>query len=200
MSRFDLLAKDWDLNPDRVASAKTVSKALKSIFSLTDMDVIDYGAGTGLITFNLSDDAREIIAMDNSKKMLEEIDRKSQASNIDNVHTRYHNINHETLPTAAFDLFISSMTMHHIKDTKDFIQKAASSLKKGGYLAINDLESEDGSFHSMGNEDVAHFGFDRDAIKDIFIDLGLEIVFLERVEVISKKRDYPIFLIVGKNV
>ena len=200
MTRFDILARDWDLKPERVASAKNVSDKLKSLFSLEGMDIIDYGAGTGLVTFGLFDKARRVVAMDNSKKMLEEIDKKSTNAGIDNVHTRYHDINKEDLPKAQFDLFVSSMTMHHIDDTRDFLTKAKASLIKGGYLAINDLEREDGSFHSMGNDDVAHFGFDKPTLEALFVELGLEVVFFETVEVISKKQDYPIFLIVGKNV
>jgi 2-polyprenyl-3-methyl-5-hydroxy-6-metoxy-1,4-benzoquinol methylase len=200
MSRFDRLAREWDLKPQRVESAKNVTKKIKSLLSLEGMDVLDYGAGTGLITFNICEDARTVVAMDNAKKMLEEIDKKAEHADIDNVYTRYHDINHETLPHARFDLFISSMTMHHVEDTEDFLQKAKSSLVEGGYLAINDLESEDGSFHSMGNEDVAHFGFEKEKIRQQLEDMGMEIVFLETIEVITKAKAYPIFLVVAKNV
>ena len=199
-SRFDTLAREWDLKPQRVESAKNLSDKLKSLFSLENMDILDYGAGTGLVTFSLCQTARRVVAMDNSKKMLEEIDKKSENAAIDNVHTHYHDINKEDLPKAQFDLFVSAMTMHHIDDTKDFLTKAKNSLVKGGYLAIKDLESEDGSFHSMGNDDVAHLGFDKPTIEALFVELGMEVVFFETVEVISKKQDYPIFLIVGKNV
>ncbi len=199
-TRFDRLAQEWDLKPERVKSAKNVSEKLNELFDLEEMKILDYGAGTGLVSFDLCEKAHLVIAMDNSKKMLEEIDRKANTANIDNVHTRYHDINHEALPKEQFDLFISSMTMHHIEDTKAFLSKAKASLVKGGYVAINDLEKEDGTFHSMGNEDVAHFGFDRDALKALFEEVGMEVVYFETVEVISKKQDYPIFLIVGKNV
>jgi len=200
MSRFDRLAQEWDLKPERVKSAKKVSDKLKSLFDLKGMDILDYGAGTGLVSFDLCEDARRVVAMDYSKGMLEEIEKKAQKVGIDNVHTRQHDMNKEDLPKEQFDLFISSMTMHHIEDTKDFLTKARSSLVKGGYVAINDLELEDGTFHSMGNDDVAHFGFDTVALKALFEEVGLEVVLLETVEVISKKKDYPIFLIVGKNV
>jgi 2-polyprenyl-3-methyl-5-hydroxy-6-metoxy-1,4-benzoquinol methylase len=200
MSRFDRLAREWDLKPQRVASAKNVTAKIKSLLTLEGMRLLDYGAGTGLITFNLCEEVSSVIAMDNAKKMLDEIDKKAQNAAIYNVHTRYHDINHEDLPQAQFDLFISSMTMHHIEDTEDFLQKAKASLVEGGYLAINDLESEDGTFHSMGNDDVAHFGFDKEKIYQLLESMGMEIVFLDTVEVISKAKDYPIFLIVAKNV
>ena len=199
-TRFDRLAQEWDLKPERVKSAKNVSAKLDELFDLEGMKICDYGAGTGLVCFNLCEKAHSIVAMDNAQKMLDEIDKKAQNAGIDNVHTRYHDISKEDLPEGVFDLFISSMTMHHIPDTKDFLSKAKQSLVKGGYVAINDLVREDGSFHSMGNEDVAHFGFDLEALKALFEEVGLELVSCEIVEVIEKKQSYPIFLIVGKNV
>ncbi len=199
-TRFDRLAQEWDLKPERVKSAKNVSEKLNDLFDLEQMKILDYGAGTGLVSFNLCEKAHHVIAMDNAKKMLEEIDKKANSAGIDNVHTRYHDINNEDLPQGIFDLFISSMTMHHIEDTKDFLTKAKASLVKGGYVAINDLESEDGTFHSMGNDDVAHLGFDREALQALFEEVGMEVVYFETVEVVSKEKDYPIFLIVGKNV
>ncbi len=199
-TRFDRLAQEWDLKPERVQSAKNLSRTLDGLFDLEGMKICDYGAGTGLVSFNLCEKAHSIVAMDNAQKMLDEIDKKAQKAEIDNVHTRYHDISREDLPEGVFDLFISSMTMHHIPDTKDFLTKAKKSLIKGGYVAINDLVSEDGSFHSMGNEDVAHFGFDLEALEALFVEVGLEVVSCEIIEVIEKAKAYPIFLIVGKHV
>lgn len=199
-TRFDRLAQEWDLKPERVKSAKNLSDKLDEILDIKDMKIVDYGAGTGLVSFNLCEKAHHIIAMDNAQKMLDEIDKKAQNASIDNIYTRYHDISKEDLPKEQFDLFISSMTMHHIPDTKDFLTKAKQSLLPGGYIVINDLDSEDGTFHSMGNDDVAHLGFDRADLKALFEELGLEVIYLETAEIISKSQEYPIFLIVGKNV
>ncbi len=198
--RFDRLAQEWDLKPQRVASAKNLSEKLAKYFDLEGMKIVDYGAGTGLVSFNLCEKAHQVIAMDNAQKMLDEIEKKAQNAGIENVHTRYHDITKEELPKEMFDLFISSMTMHHIPDTKSFLQKAKESVIKGGYVAINDLEKEDGSFHSMGNDDVAHFGFEREKLENLFEDVGLEVVSYEVIEVIEKAKKYPIFLIIGKHV
>ena len=197
MSVFDSLAKDWDLNPNRVKSAKVLSLTIKKLMNLKDKRVIDYGAGTGLVAFSICDDAKEILAMDNSNGMLEELEKKIKASDIKNIKTQQHDIESERLPS-GYDLFISSMTMHHIKDTKEFLTRAKESLNVGGYVAINDLVSEDGTFHSRGNDGVHHFGFDRSKIVDIYRELGFEIVFDDIIEVIKKEKDFPIFLIVGR--
>ena len=199
MSIFDSLAKEWDLNPNRLKSAKALSETIQKLIPLSGKKIIDYGAGTGLVTFSLCDDAKEVLAMDNSKGMLEELDKKADDANITNIKTSLHDIEDESLPT-GYDLFISAMTMHHIEDTKMFLTKAKESLNVGGYLAITDLVSEDGSFHSRGNDGVYHFGFDRSKIVDLYRELGFEIVYDDIVEVIKKDQDFPIFLIVGRYV
>ena len=200
MSRFDRLAQEWDLKPARVASAKNLSQKIVELVDLKDLDVLDYGAGTGLVSFNLCEVARTVIGMDNSQGMLDEIDKKARLAQISNVHTRYHDMDKETLPSGCCDLFISSMTMHHIKDTRHFLTQAKRSLRAGGIIAINDLEKEDGSFHSMGNDDVAHFGFDPKEVAQIVEDLGMKVIFLETIEVIKKEQEYPIFLMVAQDV
>ncbi len=200
MSRFDKLAQEWDLNPRRVESAKNTTTHVKKLIDIKDKDIIDYGSGSGLVAFDLCEEANSVFAMDNSYGMLKEIENKISHSDIDNIKTQLHDIDHQDLEKCAFDIFVSAMTMHHIKDTKLFLQKAKDSLKKGGYIAISDLESEDGSFHSRGNEGVEHFGFDLKTIREIVESIGMEIIFLDIIETISKDQDFHIFLLIAKNV
>jgi len=197
MSVFDLLAKEWDLNSNRVKNAKSFANTLKKIVPIKDKKIIDYGAGTGLVTFSLCDEACEVLALDNSNGMLEELEKKVKSADISNVKTSFHDIETQDLPS-GYDLFVSAMTMHHISDTDMFLSKAKDSLKKGGYVAISDLVCEDGSFHSRGNDGVYHFGFDRDEIKKIYQKHGLKVIFDDIIEVIKKDKEYPVFLIVGK--
>ncbi len=197
MSRFDLLAKEWDLNSKRVKNAKAFAKKLKSLIDLEGKSVIDYGAGTGLVTFFINDEAKEVLALDNSKGMLKELDKKIESLGVENVKVALHDMHEDEMPK-EFDLFISAMTMHHIKSVELFIKKAKSSLRKGGYVAISDLITEDGSFHSRGNDGVYHFGFDLEELKREFKKQGLKVIFSDIIEVIKKEREYEVFLIVGK--
>ncbi len=200
MSKFDKLASEWDLNPRRVESAKNTTSKIKELIDIRGKDIIDYGSGSGLVAFDLFEEARSVVAMDNSIGMLQEIERKIQSGNIENIITLLHDIDHQDIEKEKFDIFVSAMTMHHIKDTKAFLQKAKNGLKKGGYIAISDLESEDGSFHSRGNEGVEHFGFDMKNIRETFESIGMEVAFLDIIETISKEKDFNIFLVVAKNV
>jgi 2-polyprenyl-3-methyl-5-hydroxy-6-metoxy-1,4-benzoquinol methylase len=198
---FDKLAKEWDLNPRRVNSAKIFVKALKERVDIRDLEVADYGCGSGLVTFNLINDAKKISAFDNSKGMIIELEKKLKSSNTQNVDTFLHDIEKEELIREEFDLFVSTMTLHHIKDTRLFLNRAKNSLKLGGFIAISDLISEDGSFHSRGNEGVWHFGFDLRKLKGLMESVGFRVLDSTIIESIKKDSgEYPIFLIIGERV
>jgi 2-polyprenyl-3-methyl-5-hydroxy-6-metoxy-1,4-benzoquinol methylase len=200
MSRFDKLASQWDLKPARVESALKTTRKIKSLIDIKDKDILDYGSGTGLVSFDFFEEARSIVAMDNSQGMLEALNRKTTEANISNISTTLHDANSDKLPKKVFDLIVTAMTLHHIKEPENFIQNASDALRTGGHLAISDLESEDGTFHSMGNDDVEHFGFDKEQIRTFFEEAGLEMVYLETNETINKHRDFNIFLAIGKHV
>ena len=200
MSRFDQLAKDWDLNPRRVNSALKATDKIKEIVDIKDKDILDFGAGTGLISFNLFEDAKTVTAMDNSQGMLNELERKSKEADIKNIKTELFDADEKKLPENSYDLIVTAMTLHHIKDPFFFIKDAKKALKRGGYLVISDLESEDGTFHTRGNEEVMHFGFDKEQIKEWYEKAGFEIVYLETNEIVKKHQDFNIFLAIGKYV
>ena len=68
----------------------------------------------------------------------------------------------------------------------------------GGFVALADLDSEDGSFHPPGTEGVYHHGFDRDALTGLLEAAGFEDVkFQTAVEVPKEGSSYPIFLVVA---
>ena len=53
-SRFDEAAAQWDNNPGRVDLARAVGEAIgRAIPFQAGWRVLDYGAGTGLLTLNL---------------------------------------------------------------------------------------------------------------------------------------------------
>ncbi len=200
MSRFDKLSSQWDLNPRRVESALKTTRKIKDLIDIKDRDILDYGSGTGLVSFDFFEEAKNIVAMDNSQGMLDELKRKITEAKITNITTSLHDANIDFLPKNSFDLIVTAMTLHHIKEPSIFIQNAKKALKKEGYLAISDLESEDGTFHSHGNDDVEHFGFDKEQIRTLFEEAGLEMVYLETNETINKHQDFNVFLAIGKHV
>jgi hypothetical protein len=92
------------------------------------------------------------------------------------------------------------MAFHHIDNVNQMLRSIAGCLVPGGWLAIADLETEDGSFH---DEPVPHLGFDPAAFLVRMQQAGLVAVSQGRVHVMQKPpggRSYPIFLAVARKL
>jgi ubiquinone/menaquinone biosynthesis C-methylase UbiE len=196
VSRFDQIAKEWDTNPQRVESASKFADFVMSSINkdISNFEVLDYGTGSGLVAFCLKDSVKSVVGLDNSKGMLDTLKSKINNLSISNVSCDFHDINKESVKENSFDLIVTNMTMHHIKDYASFISKLHSSLKSGGYLFIADLESEDGTFHG-DNTGVEHFGFKLKEIESIYQKTGFKDVSVEVYDKINKpNKTYNIFV------
>jgi len=163
--------KSWDMNSRRVKNAKSIARLISKNINLTkDMTVMDLGAGTGLLSFFISPFVHKIVALDTSPSMLEEFISKSSefASLTEAIHSDILSHN----PSSQYDLVISSMTIHHIEDIPALFSKLYSiTTSNNGSIAIADLDSEDGTFHSE-DTGVFHHGFNREKICDIAKSAG----------------------------
>ena len=200
MSKFNDLAKIWDSNPARVKGAMTFVDKLKKFLpkDLSSYDVLDYGCGTGLVSFGFANDVKSILGLDNSSGMVDVYNQKAKQIGMNNIKSEIHDINTQDLQENKFDLIVTNMTMHHIKDTKGFIQKLSNSLRPNGYLCIADLKTEDGTFHG-DNTGVEYFGFDINEIKSYFEEVKLKDINLDLLESINKPhKTYDVFYVMAK--
>jgi len=63
-------------------------------------------------------------------------------------------------PVGLFDLIFSAMALHHVQNTDALLDRFASLTAPGGWIALADLDTEDGTFHS-GDSGPVHPGFNR---------------------------------------
>jgi hypothetical protein len=71
-------------------------------------------------------------------------------------------------------------------------------LKPGGFIALSDLDKEDGSFHTE-DTGVQHYGFERSWIEGATRKAGFSDVATHDASVISKPNgDYPVFLLTAR--
>ncbi len=165
--------------------------------------MLDYGAGTGLLTLNLQPRVASLVALDSSKGMLEKLTQKLAKSGIDSVRTHHWDLAARPFPDAGFDLVVSSMTFHHLQDVPLVLGRLTSLLKPGGWLAVADLDTEDGSFHGEA-PDVFHHGFARRQISEWFVQAGLSRVSVSDAHLMRKEgatggiRSYSVFLAIGQ--
>ena len=180
MNSFDAKAADWDKEARRVALAKAVASAIRRDIPLSkNFRACEYGCGTGLLSFCLKDDIGEILLADNSSGMLDVLNQKIKDHAVDNMKTLMLDLSTHEGPEAAFDLIYLQMALHHIPDTGDVLLKFRRMLKPGGFLAIADLDSEDGSFHH--GDFNGHNGFDREALSNLLKESGYADVKIEEL-------------------
>lgn len=201
-AHFDSKARQWDENPVFRERAEKIAAAIRAAVPLNpSMTALDYGCGTGLLSFPLRESLGRITLKDTSPGMLAVAEEKIDALGVSNISVRLTDLTAEPLPDERYDLIYSSMTLHHVPDTDAILKTFHALLKPGGWLCIADLDQEDGSFH--GIEVDVHHGFDRAALAALAEAAGFAGVSFQTVFEISKekpegKRAYPVFLLVAQ--
>ncbi len=190
---FAYKSKSWDMNSKRVQNAKGIAELIvKNIKLDKSMELMDFGAGTGLLSYFVAPFVRKIVAVDNSPSMLVEFENKCDEFSCE-TEVIEKDLSSETLDR-KFDGIISSMTIHHLEDTAALLSKLYGMLNDGGFVAIADLVSEDGSFHS-DNTGVFHHGFDREALEVLAKEAGFKEIRFDLASTISKPHcDFTVFL------
>ena len=201
---FDKEAAAWDENPGRVKLAAGVAAAIiREARPAKDMDALDFGCGTGLVTLGVQPWVRTITGADSSRGMLSVLEGKVKQQGLGNVKTQLVDFEHGGGVEGKFHLILSSMTMHHVKDTAALFAKWHELLLPGGLVAAADLDAEDGSFHG-DNTGVFHLGFDRETLKKLLTDAGFRDVRAVTASTMAKdipgkgKREFPVFLLLGR--
>ena len=199
---FDSKARQWDENPVFRERGLKIADAVRRAVPLNRlMSALDYGCGTGLLSFPLKDELGAILAADSSAGMLEVLAEKIAAQGVTNITPAKLDLLADPPPAQRFDLIVTSMTLHHVPDTDHILSVFHDLLNPGGYLCIADLDQEDGSFHGL--EVDVHHGFDRAELgaraeKAGFGEVGFQTVFSIAKESENGTRDYPVFLMTAR--
>jgi 2-polyprenyl-3-methyl-5-hydroxy-6-metoxy-1,4-benzoquinol methylase len=193
---FKEKAKDWDKNEMVTQLSAAISGCIIDSVELNaHMHVMDFGAGTGLITSQVAPHVNKITAVDISQSMLEQLIAKPEL--MEKVEILCQDIT--TQPSGDnYDLIMSAMAMHHVKDTDNMVKQFAVHLKSGAKVALADLDKEDGSFHPEGTEGVYHSGFERAELQATLEKHGFkDINFVTALTVPKEEKLYPVFLVVA---
>lgn len=200
-AHFDSKAREWDENPVFRERGLKIAEAIRTAVPLRrDMSALDYGCGTGLLSFPLRDELGTILLADSSAGMLDVLAGKIAAQGVTNMTPVKLDLLADPPPAQRFDLIVTSMTLHHVPDTGHILRIFRDLLQPDGYLCIADLDSEDGSFHGAGFD--GHRGFDREALAARARHAGFATVrFVTAYEmkkaVAGNERVFPIFLMVA---
>ncbi len=196
---FDNYAKTWDTER-RINRAKIIANEISnSIATNKNYSAMEFGCGTGLVSFNLHDKFKSIALVDSSKGMIDILNSKIDTYNLNNMFTYNLDISEENSLDMKFDIVYNSMVLHHIDDTEAIIKNFYKLINKDGYLCIVDLDEEDGSFHKEFPDFHGHNGFNQHDLKNILINAGFKDVeshtfFNDKKVIEDQKIDYSLFL------
>lgn len=192
---FDEASKQWDSKSTIQDLSKNISQAILDNTVFTEKTIVmDFGAGTGLISSHIVDKVRAISAVDISQAMLEQLTKKDSLK--DKVTAFCQDISYEPLDHKV-DTIVSAMALHHVEDTKNILESFYSHLNDKGSLSLADLDSEDGSFHPPEAQGVFHKGFNRRQLQNLLEEVGFkQVKFTTAYNFIKEdKTNYPIFLV-----
>jgi len=201
---FDTVAASWDTNPVRVKLAHDVVRAIRETIPLRpDMDVLDFGCGTGLLSLGLLPMVHTITGVDSSQGMLDVLEGKIREQQFSTMKICRADPEHGDPLPGQFDLVVSSMTFHHIQRIEPLLDSLFAAIRPGGRIAIADLDCDNGKFHDSP-EGVFHNGFDRCIMKNRFERAGF-VALRNRTAAIVRKpasdgemRTFTVFLMTGQ--
>ena len=201
---FDKEAAAWDEQPARVRLAKDIAAAIvRQVTITTDMDALDFGCGTGLLTLHLQPLVRSITGADSSRGMLDIFNAKIAELQLARTRTLLCDLDKGDSLSGRYDLVTSGMTLHHIREIAPLLAQFYTVMAPGGTLCLADLDLEEGQFHA-DSTGVFHNGFDRTALRASFIDAGfVEVEGVTAAEIEKPARNgamrrFSVFLMTGR--
>jgi len=201
-NQFDQRALTWDADPTKTARAQAVAEAMRRRVPLAPtLRALEYGCGTGLLSFALHQALGPITLADSSDGMLAVLADKLAARPDLRMRPLKLDLGTDALPGERFDLIYALMTFHHIDDVDKVLAAFHALLDAPGYLCIADLDAEDGSFHGPGF--TGHRGFERDDLAARVRRAGFAGADFDTVFRITKndspgQKEFPVFLMVAR--
>lgn len=193
---FEHKAGSYEQSKNRVDNVENIANSILRAVKLDKtMHIMDFGSGTGLLLERVAPHVAKITAVDISQSMNRQLLEKQGRLGCE-IETMEVDLEQSEVEQ-KFDGIISSMTLHHIKEIGTMIAKLHSMLNENGFIAIADLDTEDGSFHAE-DTGVFHSGFDRDEIIKVAQEAGFRNVAVSSASVVHKPQgDFPVFLLTG---
>ena len=118
-------------------SWKSLAEALLRL--MPPMVIADLGAGDGSFSLLLAQQAKKVIAVDSSAKMIEFAREQAARHEVRNIDYRIGDMEEIPIDDSAIDLVFFSQSLHHALHPDRALREAWRILQPGGRIAILDL-------------------------------------------------------------
>lgn len=142
------LTKDWDkqvIEAEEVARGRGFQQLRDEILAratpLPNDQVVDIGAGTGLLTLGLARHVDRVWALDVSPAMVDYLRAKAASAGLENIDPVVASAVSLPLVDGAADLVVSNYYFHHLSDGDKLraLREAHRVLVPGGQVVIGDM-------------------------------------------------------------
>lgn len=159
---FNHKAETFD-SPKNIFLANLVYQAIeKQLDLLSDKEILDFGGGTGLLALPLAKQAKSVILVDISEKMLEQARLKAEQQDIKNIQFLEQDLLEKPLEK-EFDLIVVCRVLHHMPDLNAALSLFHQHLKADGQLLIADFTKTEANHHGFDlaelENKLTQFGF-----------------------------------------
>lgn len=194
---FAQKAGSYEREKNRVSNVDNIASAILSRVELnTDQQLMDFGSGTGLLLKRIAPFIGKITAVDVSPAMNQQLEAARSGLGCA-LEIQPLDLTQQTL-AATFDGIISSMTLHHIEDIPAIFRTLYTLVEPGGFIALADLDSEDGSFHTE-DTGVFHHGFERTTLEQAAQAAGFQDIEINDASTVHKPHgSYSVFLLTAR--
>ncbi len=118
-------------------SWKSLAEALLRL--MPPMVIADLGAGDGSFSLLLAQNAKSVIAVDSSAKMIEFAREQARRHHVKNIDYRLGDMEELPIDDKAVDLVFFSQSLHHALHPQHAVAEGARIIRPGGRIAILDL-------------------------------------------------------------
>ncbi|MFM2587153.1 class I SAM-dependent DNA methyltransferase [Vibrio sp. TBV020] len=162
---WDDVAANWDSEVSTNTYADKAFESLKSVVDLKGLHVLDFGCGTGLLSQRMSPEVKDIVALDSSEAMIEQLDNKELA-NVEPVVDMLSRGLVAMHPAfrSQFDLVVASSVCSFLPNYSDIADIVYSLIDDGSYFVHWDWLSDK---DEVGGMTIGH-------VQQILTSVGFE--------------------------
>ncbi len=100
--------------------------------------ILDLGCGGGILSETLAEEGANILAIDQSKKLINEAKKRAKSKKL-KIDYQYQSIKNLKGKRAKFDVILCMEVVEHVQDYRNFIKLAFECLKKDGIIIFSTI-------------------------------------------------------------
>ncbi|MCG8545220.1 MAG: class I SAM-dependent methyltransferase [Alphaproteobacteria bacterium] len=134
---WDRRAKGYAKRPVADQAAYEKKLQITRDYLRPDMEILEFGCGTGTTAIIHAPYVKHIRAIDISAKMIEIARAKAAAANVENVTFEVSTVEDFTAPEESFDVILGLNILHLLENKEAVIAKVHRMLKSGGVFVTS---------------------------------------------------------------